>query len=186
MKPYHVLNCPGLEEIQNQVMNWLTNKNVNLLESSSLWNKINTVDMVKDCPALTTYLRQQKFKLREASITVMNKRQDATLHIDEMPVTAKVNIPIHNTKNTFNRWYDIPADIKKKFQPIVNEFGKKFYSFDNIDYNKIKLLGEIELLSPVVFNSQIAHNIVLGEQCELPRVVLACTFFNEPTHLLQN
>jgi hypothetical protein len=71
-------------------------------------------------------------------------------------------------------------------QPVINEFGKKYYTFKNVDYSKLTLLGEIELLTPVVFNSQIAHNIVLGKDCRFPRIVLSCTFFKEPLYLLED
>jgi hypothetical protein len=48
-------------------------------------------------------------------------------------------------------------------QPVINEFGKKYYTFKNVDYSKLRLLGEIELLTPVVFNSQIAHNMAKAQ-----------------------
>ncbi len=120
------------------------------------------------------------------ALTIVNAKEDADLHIDELPVTAKINIPILNTENTFNRWYEIPAELLAATQPVINEFGKKYYTFKNVDYSKLRLLGEIELLTPVVFNSQIAHNIVLGEDCRFPRIVLSCTFFKEPLYLLED
>ena len=69
-------------------------------------------------------------------------------------------------------------------QPIIGPFGKKFYQFKDVDYSQLNMIGELELLDPVVFNSQLAHNIVIGDQCKLPRVVLTCMFFNEPSHYL--
>jgi len=106
------------------------------------------------------------------------------LHIDEPPVTAKINIPIVNTKNSFNRWYKVPGRIMKETAPIINEFGQKYYLFKDVDYSELELIDELELTGPAVFNSQIAHTIFVNKDCILPRLVLACTFFNEPLHYL--
>ena len=186
MKPFHPLICHSLTEIQQQVLLWIRSKNPAVLTSNRLWNKIATVDLVKSCPALVQYCQSLDLKIREVALTVVDSKEDADLHIDELPVTAKINIPILNTKNTFNRWYEIPAELLASTQPVINEFGKKFYTFKNIDYSTLRLQGEIELLSPIVFNSQIAHNIVLGEDCRFPRIVLSCTFFHEPLYYLQD
>lgn len=186
MKPYHLLVCHSLSQIQQQVLLWIQSKNSAVLNSNSLWNKINTSNLVKSCPALMQYCRSLNLKIRDVALTIVNEKEDVDLHIDELPVTAKINIPILNTENTFNRWYEIPAELLYSTQPIINEFGKKYYTFKNVDYSKLRLLGEIELLTPVVFNSQIAHNIVLGKDCRFPRIVLSCTFFKEPLYLLED
>tara|TARA_R110000868_G_scaffold301389_1_gene561858 strand:+ start:451 stop:1011 length:561 start_codon:yes stop_codon:yes gene_type:complete len=186
MKPYHCLPCNNLKEIQQQVVAWIQSKNPAVLHSNSLWNKTDTVDLLRATPALIKYCESLDLKIREVALTIINQRRGANLHIDELPVTAKINIPILNTRNSFNRWYEISEKILSVTEPIINKFGKKYYNFKNIDYTTLKLLGEVELLTPVVFNSQIAHNIVMGEDCLFPRIVLACTFFNEPLHYLKN
>ena len=186
MKPYHPLKCNNLSDIQSQVMNWITTNHPSILESDSLWNKVNTVDLVRNTPSLIEFLRSHDLKLRETALTIQRTRLGTDLHIDELPVTAKVNIPIHNTRHSLNRWYNVPEDILAKTEPSVSEFGKKFYWFEDVDYSKLEMIGELELLEPVVFNSHMAHNIIIGDQCVLPRVVLTCMFFNEPLHYLRS
>lgn len=184
MKPYHALQCDNLLKIQQQVLDWIRSKNPAVLHSNQLWNKINTSDLVRCCPSLAEYCTSLNLKIREVALTIINKKHDADLHIDELPITAKINIPILNTRHSFNRWYEIPETLLASTSPIINDFGKKYYVFKNVDYNNLKLLGQVELLTPVVFNSQIAHNIVLENNCVFPRIVLACTFFKEPVHFL--
>ena len=186
MKPYHQLECDTLPQIQQQVMEWIKNNRVDLLSSESLWNKVNTLELVRATPTLIDYCNTLGLKLREVALTVINQRSNAGLHIDELPVTAKMNIPIHNTMDSYNRWYRIPKEMFDSVGATENEFGKEYYSFTDVDYEKLEMVGELELLSPVIFNSQIAHNIILGDKCQLPRVVMACTFFNEPIHYLQD
>jgi len=184
MKPYHQIECNNLPEIQSQVMDWINTNHQSLLHSDSLWNKIDTRALVRETPALIQWCRTHGLKLREVALTVMHTRSGADLHIDELPVTAKINIPIQNTRHSYNRWYHIPEQMLAEAEPLVNRFGKKYYWFKDVDCASLDLIGELELLSPVVFNSQLAHNIVIGDQCELPRVVLTCMFFNEPLHYL--
>jgi len=186
MKPYHCLPCNNLEEIQQQVLLWIQSKNPEVLHSNSLWNKIDIIDLIRATPALVKYCQTLDLKIRGVALTIINRPEDKSLHIDELPVTAKINIPILNTRNSFNRWYEIPTELFASTLPVINEFGQKFYRFNNVDYTKLKLLGEVELLTPVVFNSQMAHNIVLGRDCLFPRIVLACTFYKEPLYYLKN
>ena len=129
MKAYHKLDCDNLEEIQNQVLAWINLKNPKVLKSNSLWNKIDTVDLIRSTPALTKYCQSMDLKIREVALTIINHSQDADLHIDELPITTKINIPILNTRNSVNRWYEIPDEILSATDPVINEFGKKYYSF---------------------------------------------------------
>jgi hypothetical protein len=186
MKPYHILSCNYLADIQQQVITWIENKHRQVTKSKALWNKIDTLDLLKSSPALIKYFGSLDLKLREASLTVIPEPKKINLHIDEMPVTAKINIPIMNTTDTYNRWYKVPKHIMESTEPIVNKFGNKFYNFEDIDYSALELVAEVETIEPMVFNSQIAHNIVLGKDSILPRIVLACTFFNEPIQYLKN
>jgi len=186
MKTHHKLKCDNLAQIQEQVMTWLEKKGTGLTESRSLWNKVHTVDLLAGAPALVEYCRTLGLRVREVAMTVINKHADVGLHIDELPVTAKINIPIVNTKNSFNRWYKIPGRLMKETAPVINKFGQKYYMFQDVDYSELELIDELELTGPAVFNSQIAHNIVVDKDCPLPRLVLACTFFNEPLHYLRD
>ena len=186
MKPYYILPCYNLIDIQKEVYNWIKNKNKNLLNSKSLWNKIDIVELLTAAPSVKKYFLFLNLKLKEVAITILTDNKDVTLHIDELPVTAKINIPILNTKNTFNQWYKIPKEIMSKTSPSPNEFGKNYYFFKNIDFSKLNLLGEVECTKPIVFNSQLAHNIIFKKKCKFPRIVLSCTFFKEPLNYLQD
>ena len=185
LKPFHRMPCAELSQIQSDVMAWINSNRPDLLTTKELWNKCDTAKIIKASPSLVRWCHGHGLKIRELAVTVINKPKDINLHIDEPPVTAKINIPIQNTRHSYNRWYDIPEKMLATHDPIVNIFGNKFYYFENIDYSKLEIIDEVELTEPIVFNSQIAHNIVIGENCKMPRVVLACTFFNEPKHFLQ-
>ena len=84
------------------------------------------MDLIQNTPSLMEWCKTQDLKIREVALTVINKPVDADLHIDELPITAKINIPIQNTRGSFNRWYDIPEKMLHETKLIVNEFGKMY------------------------------------------------------------
>lgn len=187
MKTHHVLRCQQLENIQHETLEYLTKRydlgNQSSLKTS-LWLKINTIEFLKNSPSLLQWAQDLNLKIRETAITVINDIEGAKLHIDEPPVVAKVNIPIQNTQNVLNEWYSVPADIIDKIEPILNEFGNPFYWLSEVDLSKCTLLDSIELTTPIVFNSSIAHRVVPQQGCQFPRVVLTVMFFNEPLDYL--
>ena len=186
LKPFHRLPCEELSQIQSEVIGWINSNCPDILTSNQLWNKCDTAKLVKASTSLVSWCHGHRLKIKELAVTVVTPTTPTVdLHIDELPVTAKINIPIQNTHNSYNRWYNIPKKMSDSRETIINTFGNKFYYFKNIDYSKLEIIDEVELTEPIVFNSQIAHNIVIGENCKMPRVVLACTFFNEPIQYLQ-
>lgn len=186
MKCFYKLPCDYLSDIQTETLNYLRTE-TNMLDSKtgSLWNKIHTVDYLKKCPSLMKFCSSLKLKIKEIAFTVVWPDEQVFLHIDELPVTAKINFPILNTSKTINQWYKVPDELLKKYPPIMNSFGKEYYSFNDIDLTSCELLAETELDQPIVFNSQIAHTVRIPENSLFPRVVMPVMFFNEPLSYLK-
>ena len=93
LKPFHILPCdPVLQQtISAQVLKFLQTKTDLFadLDSRSLWNKLDTVALVRAVPELVQYFGTFGLKLKEVAVTVCNSNKNAGLHIDELPVTAK-------------------------------------------------------------------------------------------------
>jgi hypothetical protein len=146
---------------------------------------LDTLALLRAVPDLTKYFQTFELKLREVAITVCNNNKNAKLHIDELPVVAKINFPIMNTQNSRNVWYSVPKELMATVTPIINEFGSSFYNLDSIDLERCKKIGDIEINKPTVFNSQIPHMIDMSGCHVFPRLVLTCMFFNEPVDFLK-
>lgn len=186
LRAYALVDCPVQSTIQTKTVEFLkTSTDLFERKDLQLWNKINTVDLIRAVPELPEFYRSIGLKLREVAITVWNNKKDVPLHIDEMPVTAKINFPILNTEHTYNEWYTVPEELLSTVEPIINQFGSAYYDLADIDLDQCTKLEEIQLLTPVVFNSQIPHRIRITEKAQFPRIVMPCTFFNEPTQWLQ-
>jgi hypothetical protein len=187
LKPFHILDCdPELQSIIAERAVAFLRTQTDLfedLDSRSLWNKLDTVALVRAVPELAKYFQTFGLKLKEVAVTVCNNNNNATLHIDELPVVAKINFPILNTKGSRNLWYSVPKELM--VEPIINEFGSAFYNLSTVDLDQCEKIGDIEMLKPVVFNSQIPHMIEMSNCQEFPRLVLTCMFFNEPVDFLK-
>lgn len=184
MKPYKILECKNLLEIQKETQNFLYKHYKEILNAKSLWHKVDTKQYLEECKELTSWCSSMKLLIREISFTVIVKPINVPIHVDELPVTAKINVPILNTEHTKNQWYSIPKQDYAKHK-ITNEFGKYYYDFKDYDLKKAELLGEVELTKPIVFNSQLPHNVICLPNANFPRVVLSALFYNEPISFLQ-
>lgn len=189
LKPYHELSCdPELQRtIADRVVEFLETQTdlFEDLDSRSLWNKLDTRAVVLAVPELVGYFRTFGLKLKEVAVTVCNSTQNASLHIDELPVVSKINFPILNTQGSLNLWYRVPEELMATIKPVINEFGSAFYNLSPIDLGQCEKIGEVEMLKPMVFNSQIPHMIDMSNCTEFPRLVLTCMFFNEPVDFLK-
>jgi len=189
LKCFHPLPCdPQLQKTISEGVFVFLQTQTDLFEdlySRSLWNKLDTRALVRAVPELVHYFQTFGLKLKEVAVTVCNSKKNAGLHIDELPVTAKINFPILNTKGSLNLWYSVPKELMSRVDPIINEFGSAFYNLDSIDLNKCKKIAEVEINTPVVFNSQIPHMIDMSNCDQFPRLVLTCMFFNEPVDFLK-
>jgi hypothetical protein len=189
LKPVHVLDCdPKLQQtISDGVIAFLRTQTdlFDDLDSRSLWNKLDTRALVREVPELVQYFQTFGLKLKEVAVTVCNSKKNATLHIDELPVTAKINFPILNTNGSRNLWYSVPKELMLQVDPMINEFGATYYDLASINLNNCKKIAEVEINKPVVFNSQIPHMIDMSNCQAFPRLVLTCMFFNEPVDFLK-
>jgi hypothetical protein len=89
-------------------------------------------------------------------VTIIKTNEHLPRHIDELPVIAKLNLPVINTKGWINRWY---VDNK-----VVAEYA--------------------DMPNPIIFNSQIEHSVEKIAPEQLPRIIASFTVHNEPLNLL--
>jgi len=121
-----------------------------------------------------------KLIIREVAVLVANSNEGVPLHIDEAPVVAKINFPVLNTRDTYTEWYDVKN--LDQLPTINNQFDQPVPDLTNAVTEKI---NQVEMTQPMVFNSSIAHQVVIGPKAELPRVVISCMFYKEPIDLLK-
>lgn len=180
LKAYHELECNELDVISTKVLKFISDESVS---GQRGWIFLDTKKLLLAVPELMIFFKKLKLYPMSAAVTVLDN--DMPIHVDTLPVVAKINIPIQNTKGWANRWYRLDQDVLNNCPDIVDRLG-----FANKDVSgvvdKMSLMAEVLDQSKVmVFNSAHPHSVIKINPTAVPRVVLSVTFFNEPVELLK-
>ena len=161
MKSYHVLECTNQKQIAQELYSFLSKKDGPLnRDNLKFWNFLNKKDLfncLKECKALSQWFETLRLKVREASFTIYNNEIKTHPHVDDLPVVAKINFPILNTKDTYNLWF--------------NKQGEE--------------IDRVECVAPIVFRSDILHTVEIGKQASFPRIQMSFCFYKEPIDYLK-
>ena len=187
MRAYYELPYDTVDLISQQVYHYLqTEATLTIQKPDFPWNYLDKKSVLDASPELLNFFKLYKLLPRDISATVCY--DDLELHIDALPVYAKVNIPVNNTKNSVNYWYSIS---KEDFQslPLITDHvrdGQVHEDISKLPKEKLTLIAEYHnMINPIVFNSRIPHEVKLLGDAITPRIVLSCTFHNEPIHYLR-
>lgn len=184
LKPYVELECEDLEIIQSKIYDFLLNDTELISSGAKNWQFLDTKKLMTSIPELVKFFLKNKLYVQNASVTLLS--EDLLLHIDTLPMIAKINIPIRNTKGWVNRWYELSNNEIAKLSRIKNPFGDEQESVSGLVIDDLKLATELHDMSKaIVFNSRIPHNVINLTATELPRIVASFTFVNQPIHLLK-
>ena len=161
MRSYHVLECTNQKQIAQELYSFLSKKDGPLnRDNLKFWNFLNKKDLfncLKECKALSQWFETLRLKVREASFTIYNNEIKTHPHVDDLPVVAKINFPILNTKDTYNLWF--------------NKQGEE--------------IDRVECVAPIVFRSDILHTVEIGKQASFPRIQMSFCFYKEPIDYLK-
>lgn len=159
MNSYKILECDNLAGISRELYEFLEDKKQLDRPDIQFWNfltKQDLFDLTKRAKHTVEWFCDMGLKIREGSFTIWNEKIKTSPHVDAPPVVAKINIPVLNTRDTFNVWFD---DNQKE-------------------------IARVECIHPIVLRSDILHTVELGPDAVLPRIQMSFCFFNEPIHYL--
>jgi hypothetical protein len=157
MKSYVELPCDNIKTISSEIYQFLQTE-TNLANTTEYkWHFIDCKHLLDHAPALVNFFKQYKLLPRHAAVTIITDDSHLPMHVDELPVIAKVNIPVLNTQGWANRWYE----------------------------NNQLVAELLDMDQPVAFNSQIPHSVEKTTATNMPRIVASFTFHNEPLELLK-
>jgi hypothetical protein len=157
LKCYAEMPCDDIELISAGIYKFLQTETDLLATTNFGWHFIDLKQVLKNVPELLEFFKKHKLVPRHAAITIITGNEHLPKHVDELPVIAKINIPVLNTHGWVNRWYE--------HDQLVSELS--------------------DMTQPIVFNSQIEHSVEKTTATEVPRIVASFTFYNEPLELLK-
>jgi hypothetical protein len=157
MKAYVELPCDQIDTISKKIYAFLETI-PGLLETREYgWHFVDLNRVLKSVPELLDFFKQYKLIPRHAAVTIIKENDHLPKHTDELPVVAKMNLPVCNTTGWANRWYENNQLVAELF----------------------------DIKQPIIFNSQIEHSVEKITDTSLPRIVASFTFHNEPIEMLQ-
>ena len=178
MKAFHPLDCPVLEQIQQEALDYI---DTHTMIWNGFWNKIDSQDFLKHNKTVFKYCYSLGYAINEVALLVADKSSTAPrIHIDELPIVAKINFPILNASTATTEWYDVPN--LDKLEKRLNVFGEEVVTFETDNY---PVIAKSNMDTPIVFNSRIPHAVVTSENTVYPRIVLACMSSNQPLEFLR-
>ena len=185
MRAYYELPYSNTDLISSQVLDYLKHNTSLLIDKpENPWTFLDRNLVLSACPALLDFFKQHKLIPRDISVTVCY--ENLSLHYDAPPIVAKINFPILNTANSVNRWYTISDEDYNKLPWSADSLGQQHEDITMLSKERLTLFAEYhDMTNPIVFHSRIPHEVVLLENAVTPRIVLSCTFHNEPIHYLQ-
>lgn len=189
LKPYHVLECPEIEDIKKEVMAWISNNEDYFTDASNMRfdRYIDFKDMVKQCPSLGKFIARLKVPFRDMQFGVMTERRrmltPLPLHIGEWPQDIKINIPICNTENSVTEWFDVPEEeilkrplYRREFYTEAEHAMPDLRDLDPVVQDLYPMIGEYHMANaPIVFNAYYPHRVRFYniENTKLPRIILS-------------
>lgn len=183
LKSFVELECDIMDLLASKTLNYIK-KTIGLSERKIAWVFLDTKEILKEIPEYMYYFKQHKLVPNGSACTILHN--NLGLHIDTLPVVAKMNFPIHNTVGWANRWYTATDKLLESLP-----FKKDSLGFDNVDTTGLKM-EELELLSehknfkkPILLNSQQLHSVEKLDKGVAPRVMMTFTFLNDPWEMLQ-
>ena len=184
MKSFKELECNNVDEIAIGIYEFL-NKHTELLSSGATgWQFLDHRSLLTFVPALVKFFSRHKLVVNSASVVILTETGQLPLHIDELPVVAKINFPVLNTKGWSTRWYSVSDEDLASCKKYRNQFGSLVEDLTTLPESRLEFLCEVnDLAQPIVFNSRIPHKVVRVDGAA-PRIIASFTFLNEPRHLL--
>jgi hypothetical protein len=185
-KPYVELECNNIALISSKIYNFLKEETELLSTNAIGWQFVDCKKILNYVPELVTFFKNHKLLPRDAAVVILTENGQLPLHIDELPVVAKINFPVVNTVGWVNRWYSISDEDLANCPRTTNQFGKSVEQLSQVPIDQFTLVAELpDLATPIVFNSRIPHVIDKISATPAPRIVASFTFHNEPIGLLK-
>ena len=91
MIPFKELECDDIEVISSKIYKFLESS-TDLISSGTLgWQFLDHKKLFKEVPELIKFFAKYKLIPNSASVVILTETGQLPLHVDELPVVAKIN-----------------------------------------------------------------------------------------------
>jgi hypothetical protein len=186
LKPYVELDCDSVETISANIHKFLQNETTLLASGAIGWQFVDCKKLLKSNFELLSFFKKYKLVPKDAAVVILTETGQLPLHVDELPVVAKINIPVINTDGWVTQWYSVSDEDLNSCPTAINQFGKTIENLQKLPNTAFTLLSELHNQDKIVaFNSRIPHAVIKTTATVVPRIIASFTFYNEPLDLLK-
>ena len=192
-KCVHELECDSLDQIKQEVMNWVADNTdfLNEKQEKKFWHVIDYRQMARVCPSLLKFMTRVRLPIKEITVGLLTESMTKgfVLHNGAPPMNFKINFPIYNTEDVYTEWYDIPREDMRQL-PVVSNLHTGTLQYDfSVLHKTVQdrypcLLRYNMHQHPIVFNSYIPHRVMPGPNAKYPRIMLATIPMVDPVELM--
>ena len=179
---YQKIEIDYFDEIVSDTLKYLKEQKPDIYNKTikATYYALNLNEFKKYCTKLDLGFARYDLICNFAVAFVMHKTTDVQIHIDNyVKSTARINIPILNTHNTFTRFYT-GGIFTSWTNPLTNITSLRLSGIDGL-----KLVDKVEIDKATVMLVNEPHDI-LKLNSEIPRITLTLGFNKDPSFLLDN
>ena len=185
-KPYVELECDTLEVISANIYKFLQTETELTTNGAIGWHFVDCNQLLKKNAELMKFFMSHKLIPKDAAVVILTETGQLPLHVDELPVVAKINIPVINTDGWVTQWYSISDEDLTNCTIVTTHSGSNKESLQNLPADAFTFVDGIHNLKKIiVFNSRIPHVVNKTTATITPRIIASFTFHNEPLELLK-
>jgi hypothetical protein len=181
MQYYKELDVDNYDSIISNTLNFIKEK-TNLLEipTTNNWHNISFNEYIKYVPELkTAFLKYDGLVPTRVHLYVVYYNTTHHLHKDNDSLSARINFPILNCKNTLTNFYKNVV-----FKKITNPNNNITYHIaTNTDY---EFMDGVEIKKATLIRVQEAHCVVVPHNFIAPRITMTVGFDRDPVFLFDN
>lgn len=182
LKSYKELHCDNIDIIAEKSLKFIE-ETVGLDKQEIPWVFLNTKEVLNSVPEFLVYFKQYKLLPRDCACTILH--DTLSIHIDTLPIIAKMNFPILNTTGWINRWYTANDKILNSLPTKKDPLGFDVPDVSSIRKENLEIVSELkDFKTPIILNSRQLHSVEKINALNVPRIMLTFTFFNDPWELL--
>jgi hypothetical protein len=153
---YKFLSVKDHHVISEQMFAFVRDHSGLLVLDPQNWTDLDVKVVLHHVPALRQLLKRNSLSPQQIAVIINDPDSAAVIHSDALGPLVRIVWPVKNCEGSTTKFYDIPRSFLKVESPGKATTNMTCYPTVERDW---RFIGEVELISPIVFDSSTAHAV---------------------------
>lgn len=154
--PYKFLNVKDHHVISEQMFAFVRDHSGLLVLDPQFWTDLDVKTVLNHVPALKKILERNSLLPKQIAVIIVDPNVDGIIHTDTVEPYVRLLWPVKNCEGSRTKFYYIPRSFLKVEPPCKDSTSIACYPTVNRNW---RMIGEVELISPIVFDGSTAHSV---------------------------